>query len=471
MKKLKLALFAVCACVLGLGASLVTAQAKDADGDIVIVIDAGHGGTDPGKIATTGAEEADINLVIATAFRDELMKYEGVKVYLTRSDDFWITNTGRSMIAAALKADFLISCHNNSADPSASGALVIGTVNPYHSQATNEMANHILNNLAELGLNNGGIMTRPDDTFTYEDYYTLIGEGVRVGVPSIIIEHCFLSNENDALFVSNADASVNVANCKSLGVADARAVATYYNLVKRTAEADGEKVLTLLKGYSVQAKTPTADINGVTWYSLDASVATVTEDGVVTAVNTGTANIAYKLVTGETGTLTIQVLKTEPVAISGALDPTFYDEGKFGTINLGNVFGVMINNDGTAQKIAPTVMGTVDYNKSGIQDIPITYNGLNGFVRVINREGYTPEVTMPEPEEETDAPEEETPTETMGESESDASNEGDEYVHIKKSTLIKVLIVVFVLIVIGIVILILEKTKSSRRRRRSRRYY
>src|SRR3546814_7829764 len=54
----------------------------------LVVIDAGHGGHDPGAISPdTGLQEKDVTLKIAKAIRDELVKSGRVRVALTRSDD------------------------------------------------------------------------------------------------------------------------------------------------------------------------------------------------------------------------------------------------------------------------------------------------------------------------------------------------------------------------------------------------
>ena len=115
MKKItKVYIFALILAAVGV-MSVSGVSAKDSDGDVVIVIDAGHGGDDPGSIsANNNAREKDCNLAIAMAMKEELGKYDGVKVYMTRTGDGWITNSGRAMIAASLNADFLISIHNNS---------------------------------------------------------------------------------------------------------------------------------------------------------------------------------------------------------------------------------------------------------------------------------------------------------------------------------------------------------------------
>ena len=105
------------------------------------------------------------------------------------------------------------------------------------------MCTYILDNLEKTGLKNGGVQTRVSTTYDFEDYYTLIGEGVRAGVPSIIVEHCFLSNPDDAKFISNSDGTLNTENIEKMGKADADAVVTYFKLSEKTAVADNNTCL------------------------------------------------------------------------------------------------------------------------------------------------------------------------------------------------------------------------------------
>ena len=98
---------AAMALLIGVGSCTSDVSAKDADGNIVIVIDPGHGGTDPGKQGINGVLESDANYAIAEAMMDELKNYSGVKVYFTRPEDSLVTLTGRAMAAAELDADFL----------------------------------------------------------------------------------------------------------------------------------------------------------------------------------------------------------------------------------------------------------------------------------------------------------------------------------------------------------------------------
>lgn len=432
--------------------------------DIVIVIDPGHGGTDPGAMATTGAYEDECNLAIANAMKAELETYEGVKVYLTRSKDEWSTNTGRAMAAVALKADFLISLHNNSGSKTNTGACAYYSMNSYYAEATYKMCNLILDNLSEIGIYNGGAQMRESTQYSYEDYYTIIAEGVRGGVPTCLIEHCFLSNPKDAEYLTNTDGTVNIETATAMGIADAKGVATYFGLQKRTATADNETTVELEKGYSVQLKTPVATDKTIKWYSVDEKVAKVTSDGVVTAVGTGTTNVSYKLSDGSSGQCTIKVLPVLPVALAGAIDPTFYDtDAKFNAINIKSAFAFVLYSDGTSARVVPETIGSVDYNITGVQDIPITYGELTGNVRIIhNDEAYVPEVTTPVPTE----PEETTSEVETGIQEKPADDKDKD-----KDKLIKILIFVIAALVIFIIGIFIYIFESKRRRNRRSSFY
>lgn len=84
-----------------------------------IVIDAGHGGHDPGAIGPSGLREKDVNLKIAKRLRERLIeegKSFGIEnVYLTRSSDRFIPLEERTAIARKRKADIFISIHCNGA--------------------------------------------------------------------------------------------------------------------------------------------------------------------------------------------------------------------------------------------------------------------------------------------------------------------------------------------------------------------
>ena len=82
----------------------------------LIVIDAGHGGHDPGSSSQSGDEqEKNVALKIAKAIRDELVESGKFRVALTRSDDRFLVLQERREIARQLHADLFISVHCDSA--------------------------------------------------------------------------------------------------------------------------------------------------------------------------------------------------------------------------------------------------------------------------------------------------------------------------------------------------------------------
>jgi len=85
----------------------------------LIVIDAGHGGRDPGSIGTASdgsrVQEKDIVLEIALALRDALLEDGGIRVALTRDDDRLLPLPDRPEIARLLGADLFLSIHADSA--------------------------------------------------------------------------------------------------------------------------------------------------------------------------------------------------------------------------------------------------------------------------------------------------------------------------------------------------------------------
>lgn len=92
----------------------------------IVVIDAGHGGRDPGATSVSGqVHEKDLTLVIAQALRDELVKRGRVRVAMTREDDRYLTLDQRAAVARRLDAGAFVSIHiDSAANPLARGASV-----------------------------------------------------------------------------------------------------------------------------------------------------------------------------------------------------------------------------------------------------------------------------------------------------------------------------------------------------------
>jgi N-acetylmuramoyl-L-alanine amidase len=89
------------------------AAAKKTSRKRIIVIDAGHGGEDPGAVGPNGAKEKDLNLSIAYRLKDILDKDDGFETVLTRKDDVFIPLAERTNVANENNADLFVSLHCN----------------------------------------------------------------------------------------------------------------------------------------------------------------------------------------------------------------------------------------------------------------------------------------------------------------------------------------------------------------------
>lgn len=81
------------------------------DRDIIIAIDAGHGGEDPGSIGPSGSYEKHITLSIAKKLEAMINNERGMRAIMTRSGDYYISPNRRPEIAREKKADLFISVH------------------------------------------------------------------------------------------------------------------------------------------------------------------------------------------------------------------------------------------------------------------------------------------------------------------------------------------------------------------------
>jgi N-acetylmuramoyl-L-alanine amidase len=85
-------------------------------GDWTIVLDAGHGGHDPGSIGPSGVREKEVTLAVVRRLAQLLDKEPGVRVVLTRGDDTFVPLGERTKIANREKADLFVSVHANAAE-------------------------------------------------------------------------------------------------------------------------------------------------------------------------------------------------------------------------------------------------------------------------------------------------------------------------------------------------------------------
>ena len=159
--------------------------------NVKVVIDAGHGGNDPGT-SGNGLKEKDYTLLISQ-YMAERLKDLGYNVYLTREEDISLTpneRVNRIINAFGNNSDVLvISNHLNAGG--AEGAEVI-----YALRNTDELSNKILNNLKEIGNPVRKAYQRRLPSNPSKDYY-FIHRNTGITEP-IIIEYGFLDNVKDS---------------------------------------------------------------------------------------------------------------------------------------------------------------------------------------------------------------------------------------------------------------------------------
>ena len=129
----------------------------------LVVIDAGHGGRDPGAIGG-GVQEKVVVLAIALRLKDLLIEQGGVRIALTREDDRIVTLAQRPEIARQLDADLFLSIHADSAGDlsNVSGATIYTLSNEASSEAAARFAARE-NNADRL---NGADVEAANDTVT-----------------------------------------------------------------------------------------------------------------------------------------------------------------------------------------------------------------------------------------------------------------------------------------------------------------
>jgi N-acetylmuramoyl-L-alanine amidase len=93
--------------------------------DIVIAVDPGHGGVDPGALGPSGTREKDVVLQISKALVDRINAEPGMKAMLTRDGDYFISLRERITRARRAKADMFVSVHADSiGNPTVSGSSI-----------------------------------------------------------------------------------------------------------------------------------------------------------------------------------------------------------------------------------------------------------------------------------------------------------------------------------------------------------
>ncbi len=215
----------------------------DDDSRPLVVIDAGHGGVDPGAISPIdGRREKDVTLKIAKAMRDELLRSGRVRVALTRDDDRFLVLQERYGIARKLKANLFISVHCDSVGAGTATGASVYTLSEVASDkesarlAARENKADIIQgvNLASTSADISSILidlTQRETMNSSASFARLLGREAQPlipvkpnfhhmaslvvlkapDMPSILFETGYISNPRDAAFIDSAEGRSKIA--------------------------------------------------------------------------------------------------------------------------------------------------------------------------------------------------------------------------------------------------------------------
>jgi N-acetylmuramoyl-L-alanine amidase len=195
-----------------------------------VVLDPGHGGSDPGILAATGVAEKEISLAIAQSVKRILEEEAEMEVYLTREDDRFLSAESRTELANGWRPDLLVSIHCNGwFQPGMRGfsvgvfprgaiaeeedMLAWGTRSPRAAEDSEMLAEVILEGFEQdLG--------RPNRGLRRESYAVLEG----ATMPAVHVECGFLTNREEGTMLSDPANQEGVASALALAIQEYRHV-------------------------------------------------------------------------------------------------------------------------------------------------------------------------------------------------------------------------------------------------------
>jgi len=171
-----------------------------------VVIDAGHGGDDPGATSCTGYYEKTVNLSVARKTAS-LLRQRGLRVIMTREGDEFIELEERAAIANRNNAKLFVSIHSNSTERSSARGFTIYEARSA-SRSSRQAAEAIARAMAKTGLDNTGVREA--------DYKVLIyTEG-----PAVLVELGYLSNYQEAALLKDSSFQDRLAEAIAKGISD-----------------------------------------------------------------------------------------------------------------------------------------------------------------------------------------------------------------------------------------------------------
>ncbi|EFM12466.1 cell wall hydrolase/autolysin [Paenibacillus curdlanolyticus YK9] len=175
----------------------------------LVVLDAGHGGSDPGAQGY-GIVEKNKALSIALKVRDQLLARFKVRVNMTRDTDVFIPLLERASLANDWKADYFVSLHHNAAGGKGFESYVYkGTRTGESGKKQDILHAAIMDYLSTVGVNDRG---------RKEANFAVVRE---TKMPSILIENLFVDNASDATLLNNAAVIDKLAAAIATGIGQA----------------------------------------------------------------------------------------------------------------------------------------------------------------------------------------------------------------------------------------------------------
>jgi len=228
---------------------VMDANARTGERDVIVIIDPGHGGKDPGATGPGGIHEKDVVLKIAKKLQQQVNKQPGMKAVLTRKGDYYIGLRDRLAIARKYKGDIFVAVHADAyKNASSNGASVYAlSLRGASSEAAKWLAEK--ENYSELGgvnLNNKGDTLRSvlidlsqtatitssiflgnDILGSIDDltalHYKHVEQAAFVvlkspDIPSVLIETGFISNPRDEKNLNDPLYQQKLANSIAQGI-------------------------------------------------------------------------------------------------------------------------------------------------------------------------------------------------------------------------------------------------------------
>jgi N-acetylmuramoyl-L-alanine amidase len=218
--------------------------------DVVVMIDAGHGGDDPGATGNGGTREKSITLMVARELKRQIEKQPGMRAVLTRDGDYYVGLEDRYKKAREVKADLFVSIHADAFSSSDARGSSVWMLSP--RGATSEAARFLADRENNADLVGGVKLDRKDNTLAavlldLSQGATLEASGVvaqqvlramaRLGpthrgyvekanfvvlrspdVPSILVETAFITNPEEEKRLNNAEQREQLASAILNGV-------------------------------------------------------------------------------------------------------------------------------------------------------------------------------------------------------------------------------------------------------------